>query len=154
MVVAVIVFTLIKCVIYQCPSVPIHLQAFISYQNLGNSKWFVSATFEMYLITIVVFFPFKNHLLSGSVACFLVTLCCTISMKHVVFERHYCNTLLLFPSGLVYLAERGCIETMMFQNDTIYCTILLGGYSFYVKIIQLRATSLLYWEHWESKNEL
>lgn len=78
------------------------LMSFIGWESLGNSNWYIFVILLCYLTFYSVFVAVRDHHRLGA---FLVTLflfCAMLILHHVKQYPWWYNTIMVFPSGVIY----------------------------------------------------
>ena len=103
------------------------LLAFIGWESLGNSNWFMFDTFILYLFLSISFrFCKGNH---KFIVCSMSILCCVFVAVLCCFkESWWWNTVLCFPAGMVFSLLRNQIEKVVDKNYFLSLLILVIGF--------------------------
>ena len=105
------------------------LLAFTGYTSLGNSNWYLFATFMLYAIVYLAF------MLAGKRRFIGVLITCALSVVYVVvlietkwLPARFYNTFLCFPLGMAYSYCKPKVDAFLMKNDgmwiaTFVCTL-------------------------------
>ncbi len=104
-----------------------YLLAYTGYTTIGNSNWYLFATFALYIIVIVSFLIFKKNKVLAT------ALVCVLSVLFIAFERQmglptrYYNTVICFPLGMIFSLVKPYVDKTLMKNDLVWCTGFLGS---------------------------
>lgn len=96
------------------------LLAFTGFTAVGNSNWFMLATFAMYLIVFVSFMLCKKHKVWGIIITFALTGAFIFFEYKMGLETYYYNTILCFPAGMVFSMIKPYFDKFIMKNDLIW----------------------------------
>lgn len=95
------------------------LLSFTGYTAVGNSNWFMLATFAMYIIVFISFMICKNVKNKA----WAVALTFALTGLFILFEykmgleTYYYNTILCFPAGMVFSMLKPYFDKFVMKND-------------------------------------
>ena len=99
--IAVALFIILNIIIGKNYSIKTTLLAFTGWNDIGNSNWFIFATFVLYLFVLISFSIFKKDNLKGILlTLFLTTLYMFILVKFRIKAGIWYNTILCFNAGM------------------------------------------------------
>lgn len=96
------------------------LLAFTGYRSVGNSNWFMLATFAMYIIVFISFMICKMHKVLGIILTFALTGGFIFFEYKMGLETYYYNTILCFPAGMVFSMIKPYFDKFVMKNDLIW----------------------------------
>ncbi len=96
------------------------LWSLTGYKSLGNSNWYMFATFAFYIIVIVSFFIARKSKVLG--VALVVTLSAVLYHYEMVsgFQEAFFNTFLCFPLGVVFSMVKPYFDKLFMKNDVIW----------------------------------
>lgn len=101
------------------------VQSLIGWTSVGNSNWYIFVTLVLYIMVFAAFIiplgkdgPVR-HLL-GIAGIIILAAVYLYFMKSWGVPTRFYNTILLFPSGMLYSMERDKIEKICMKNDICY----------------------------------
>lgn len=110
---AMILFVIMNIILKEELSFSKILLSFIGYESIGNSNWYMLATFALYIFIIICFT--KNKKMYSIIAfIFLCFLYVTILRKSR--PAYFVNTIFCFPVGILYSYYKERIEKYIFNN--------------------------------------
>lgn len=121
---AVILFLIVGILQKEQYSIQTIILAFLGYESIGNSTWFMFDTFLLYLAVLFSFSLFKTkdkyHLI-------IITI---LSIGFIFLLNQYkadwwCNTILCFVSGMWYSYGKEKIDSFIMKNNKNYGLLLL-----------------------------
>jgi len=102
------------------------LWAFTGYTSLGNSNWYMLATFLMYIFVYVAF------MVSGKFKWLGVLLTTALTVGYIglminteFLETRYYDTIFCFPLGMIYSVVKPKIDKLLMKNDVIWTTAMV-----------------------------
>ena len=107
---AVVMFLLCDLLIGERYSVGTVLSSFIAWESVGNSSWYIFATFVMYFICAAVFVPLKNRYKTGAAAVTVLTVVYIIAMVLVGKPLRWYDTIIVFPLGMWFAHFKGAFD--------------------------------------------
>ena len=119
--------------------------AFIGYDTLGNSNWYMFVTFVMYIIIFVSFILFKKaKVIPVGITCVLTAVFMLWMMRvdltdpfHNLMGPQWYNTIACFPAGMVFSLIKPTFDKIVMKNDlTWYAvfTIVFMGFMYFYRI--------------------
>ena len=122
------------------------ISAFIGWESVGNSNWFIFATFALYAASFIGFTFFKNKKASFSVVTLLafVYIGVMIGLKRPLF---WYDTVLAFPLGMWFALYKDRFDTMTEKFPRWFgaCAVCSAGFFVFwylFKITEGRAVSI------------
>lgn len=100
------------------------LLSFIGFESIGNSNWFIFATFCLYLITLFSFKIEKNNLNS-------IIIVCILSFLYIIFVHYtkgyafWYNTIFCYAFGMLFSYFKTNIINFLKVNKSYFFTFLL-----------------------------
>ena len=121
------------------------LLAFIGYDTLGNSNWYMFVTFVMYIIIFVSFIWFKKaKVIPVGITCVLTVVFMLWMMKVDLKDPFYnlmgpqwYNTIACFPAGMVFSIIKPTLDKIVMKSDLIWYTVfsaVLVGFMYFYRI--------------------
>jgi len=121
------------------------LLSFTGWENIGNSNWFIFATFCMYFATLFSFKLCKNNTNS----LILNTIFSLLYIIFIMIFRGYdwwCNTILCYSAGMWFSYFKNDIIDFLKKNSSYILTFILMGILFLITY-KYRANYLIYEIH-------
>ncbi|MGN1316146.1 MAG: acyltransferase family protein [Acutalibacteraceae bacterium] len=114
------------------------LLSFIGLRSVGNSNWYLFATFTLYILVIVSFLIFKKSK-KAALLCMcvltvgLVLFEMTIGKSKLGITECFYNTILCFPLGMVFSMLKPYFDKIFMKNDILWffgfsASVLLFAY--------------------------
>lgn len=114
------------------------LLSFTGLRSVGNSNWYLFATFTLYILVIISFLIFKKSK-KAALVCM-----CVLTVGTVLFEMtvgksklgitiYFYNTMLCFPLGMVFSMLKPYFDKIFMKNDILWffgfsASVLLFAY--------------------------
>lgn len=103
------------------------LLAFTGYTSLGNSNWYMLATFLMYI------FIYLSFMVSGKYKWLGVTLTTLLTMGYIAamvetefLELRFYDTIFCFPLGMLYSSVKPRIDKLVMKNDVVWSAVAVA----------------------------
>ena len=121
---AILLYLLLDLIVGYEYSVKTILLSFIGWESIGNSNWFIFATFCMYFSTLISFKIFKNDYLKGILLCFIFSVCYIFILRYFKYSYWY-DTILCYNFGMLLSYYKDNIVKFLKNNlNYILCLIL------------------------------
>ena len=114
------------------------LLAFVGLRSVGNSNWYLFATFTLYILVIISFLIFKKSKKAALLCMCLLTVALvlfemTIGERKLGLTIYYYNTILCFPLGMVFSMLKPYFDKIFMKNDILWffgfsASVLLFAY--------------------------
>lgn len=113
------------------------LLAFIGWESVGNSNWYMFAIFALYILTFFAFLCKKfirwKHV---DLVCIAILTVLTVALVYAEMKlgqpSYWYNTLILFVLGFYYSYFKNTIEKLVMKNDITYFLALLAVVCVYI----------------------
>lgn len=118
-----------------------YLLSFTGYFDIGNGGWFIFATFELYIILVIVWKICKNNLFSviGFTALVFLIILIEYSLK---LPTYYFNTLLFFPLGMIFNLVLPRITHLLKRPAVIIVGIVF--FAAFILLIKYKSSIIVY----------
>lgn len=100
--VAIILYTILNFIIGKTYNIKTIVLSTIGYTSIGNSNWFIFATFCMYFSVLFSFKIFKNDNLSALLSCLILSFCYIFLVMKYIRYSWWVNTILCFNAGMFF----------------------------------------------------
>ena len=122
------------------------LGAFFAWTDIGNSNWYIFAILMLYIFTYISFKIVNNKICS----IVLLVCMCVIYIIGLLYSgngRHYYNTILTYPAGMVYALTRDSIEKNLQKSNLRYFlgNLLLDLFFCFLCLIRLGIFNQGHW---------
>ncbi len=115
------------------------LLAFTGFTSLGNSNWYLFATFVLYIIVFVSFsVAGKRHWFGADLTCLLSVVYVVIMIEGEYLPPRFYNTLLCFPLGMLYSLMKPKLDQFLMKNDGVWITAFVGVLGAFLYLSQNR----------------
>ncbi len=126
---AVVLYILLNAVLGISYGTKQTLLAFTGWTTIGNSNWYMLATFALYLF-ILAAFAIPRLPRAVSVALTLVlTLLFIRFEKFMGLPRHYYDTMLCFPAGMIFSLVKPWFDKAVMCHDTVWALALTAVFA-------------------------
>lgn len=116
---AVLLFLILNTIIEKKYPVEKTLAAFIGWESIGNSNWFIFCTIALYFATLAAFAVFKKSKWLAAISTTLLTLALIIFLSYFK-QSHWYNTLLCYPLGMFYSLAKNKIDALFSKKKWCY----------------------------------
>lgn len=149
--IAMVLYALVFLVYMKREKTPVQiLLAFIGYDTLGNSNWYMFVTFAMYIIIFVSFIWFKKaKVIPVALTCILTVAFMLWEMKvektdpfYNIMSAHWYNTLACFPAGMVFSLIKPKFDKIVMKNDLVWYTVFTCAIAAFVYFYPIRFESI------------
>lgn len=123
-----------------------YLMSLVGLKSLGNSNWYMFATFLMYIIVIVSFLIFRKKKVLGVGCVVALTLAYMVLASKLDMQRVFYNTVCCFPAGMVFSLAKPYIDKILMKNDLVWFTAFAVGVLGFAFFSQNRNQRFLYYE--------
>lgn len=96
------------------------LLSFTGIRAIGNSNWFMLATFVMYIIVFASFMICRQHKVWGIVLTFALTGIFMFIEYKAGYGTYYYNTVLCFAAGMAFSMIKPHFDRQVMKNDTLW----------------------------------
>lgn len=96
------------------------LLAFTGWTGIGNSNWYIFVILVLYLFVFLSFLIFRKHLLFGAVLTSLLAMALVLVQIRLGRKGWTYNTVMLFPTGMIFSLFKEPFEKIVKRNDTIW----------------------------------
>ena len=124
------------------------LLAYTGWTSIGNSDWYMLATFVLYICMFIAFMIFRK---SKVAAVILTSLLC---FAFIMFQRKmgrpgYCyNTMMCFPAGMFFSLIKPYFDKLFLKNDIIWVLGLGASFGLFYYFGTLRGKSVIFYTLW------
>lgn len=122
------------------------LLSFTGLKSLGNSNWYMFATFMMYILVIVSFLIFRKRKALGVSCVVILTVAYMIIGQKTGLQKVFYNTICCFPAGMVFSLVKPYIDKILMKNDLVWFTAFSVGVLGFGYFSQNRNQRFLYYE--------
>ena len=120
------------------------LLAFTGYTSVGNSNWYLFATFMLYAIVYVAFLlAGKRRVIGVAVTCALSVVYVAVLIETKWLPARFYNTFLCFPLGMVYSCVKPKVDSLLMKNDGIWISAFVCTLTAFLYCSQNRTDSRL-----------
>lgn len=130
-----ILYIFLNIIIGQEYSIKTILLSPIGFTSIGNSNWFIFATFCMYFSVLISFKLFKNDNLSALLLCLILSFCYIFLVMKLLHYSWWVDTILCFNAGMFFSYFKESILCFLKNNYHYFLTILLLVILFALSII-------------------
>ncbi len=127
---SIILYLILDLAIGKNYSVADVLLSLTGFKSIGNSNWFIFATFCMYFSVLISFKIFKKDHLSAILMCLIFTFCYILSIMKFVGYAWWCNTILCFNAGMIFSYYKEKILDFLKNNYHYIFTLIILGFIF------------------------
>lgn len=146
--IAVLLYLLMNLAIGKNYDLKTNLLAFLSWNSIGNSDWYVFAILGLYIIVFVSFGICKANKYIGTV------ITTVLSLAFVVFQikigrNSWCyNTIMLFPAGMIYSLFKEKIDSIVLKNNITYVITVATAILAFAFAATLRGNGIIFYTVW------
>ena len=123
-----------------------YILSFTGLKSLGNSNWYMFATFLMYIIVIVSFLIFRKKKVLGVGCVVVLTVAYMVLASKLGLQKVFFNTVCCFPAGMVFSLVKPYIDKLLMKNDLVWFTAFAVGILGFGFFSQNRSQRFLYYE--------
>ena len=122
---AILLFLLLRYAKGSTYSISHILAAFLGWEGIGNSNWYVLAILYLYLVTWLSYTIFRKRKLLPILSVTLLTGIYIVYMKLIADRpEYYCNTVMAYVAGMVFSYKREEFEKIVFSGYWYF--VILG----------------------------
>lgn len=99
---ALVLYMILNIVIGKSYDIKTILLSTIGFTSIGNSNWFIFATFCMYFSILILFKIFKKDNISALLSCLILSFCYMVLVMKFVGNAWWVNTILCFNAGMFF----------------------------------------------------
>lgn len=99
---ALVLYMILNIVIGKSYDIKTILLSTIGFTSIGNSNWFIFATFCMYFSILISFKIFKKDNISALLSCLILSFCYMVLVMKFVGNARWVNTILCFNAGMFF----------------------------------------------------
>ena len=118
--------------------------AFTGYTSLGNSNWYMFATFGLYIIVFVSFMLFPKHPAWGTAGVFVLTLVFVLAERRLGLAPVFYNTVFCFPAGMLFSLVKPRLDKILMKNDVYWFSAVAVLCAVFVYFSENRRDSVLH----------
>ena len=111
-------------------SIPKVLLSFIGWESFGNSNWYIFVIMYCYLVFFLVFKAARTRYLAGSLGVVVMVFIGMIILHGVKESPIWYNTMLVFPSGVLYELYSNKLEQTIQKRYWLVLAIVLSAFLF------------------------
>ena len=116
---AVLLFFILNRVLNNSYPLDKTILAFVGWESIGNSNWFIFCTIALYLVTLAAFSIFRKNKWAASVLTTLLKIGLIVFLS-IYKQSHWYNTLLCYPLGMFYSLLRDKITALFTRRKWCY----------------------------------
>lgn len=98
------------------------LLSLTGYKAVGNSNWYLFATFALYIIVFVSFMIFRNKKYLAVTSVFVLTMIFMVWERSMDLPPRFYNTVLCLPTGMLFSLLKPYVEKIITKNDIVWFT--------------------------------
>lgn len=106
-----------------------YLLAYIGYESIGNSNWYMFMIFALYILTALGFKVFGKKYTKGIIFVMASSIIYIILMRLAKGGGYWCNTILCYPLGMIVYHKKELIEKILSNKRkqilTFACTAIV-----------------------------
>ena len=107
------------------------LFAFIGWESIGNSNWFMFVTFALYVLFYIAFRIKKENYKSGLIFFSMLSLALFVYLYYTK-QSYWCNTLFCFSAGMWYSFLKNKIDYYVSENRNYWTAVFFTFFLFLV----------------------
>lgn len=135
---AVLLYLVLDLILGYSLSVKYTFLAFICWESIGNSNWYIFVILCVYILIFISFYPTqkinnkqKSYLI-GTVILIILTLLFILLIMQTGRPMYWYNTVILVPLGFLYSIFKNRVEKIITKNNLNYLTALVLSVGVYI----------------------
>lgn len=151
--IALIPFAVVFFGLFKREKTPVQiLLAFVGFDAIGNSNWYMLVTFVLYIIVFLSFIWFKKAQVAPAVLTCILTVGFMLLLNtfkeplldmNKSFGMHWYNTILCFPVGMLFSVVKPLVDKIVMKNDVLWFTGFFGSLLLFFYFSQHRYDRIL-----------
>lgn len=121
----ILLYIIVNALLGKFYSIKTIILSFIGIKSIGNSNWFIFATFCLYIIVMISFKLFKKNNQAALLLCILGSLIYIILLRIFKFEEHWYNTILCFNLGMYISYYKANILSFLKNKYNYYLLFII-----------------------------
>lgn len=123
---ALVLYMFLNIVIGKSYDIKTILLSTIGFTSIGNSNWFIFATFCMYFSILILFKIFKKDNISALLSCLILSFCYMVLVMKFVGNAWWVNTILCFNAGMFFSYFKDTILNFEKQLSLYFITNIIN----------------------------
>jgi hypothetical protein len=123
-----------------------YILSFTGLTSLGNSNWYMFATFLMYIIVVISFLVFRKKNVLGVGCVVVLTVVYMVVASKLGLQKVFFNTVCCFPAGMIFSLVKPYVDKILMKNDLVWYSAFAVGVLAFGFFSQNRNQRFLYYE--------